>query len=89
MEKSTGMITLNPDAWDLFKVSMEEVEKSFREDQFETVEAWRGKYNGNLLRICGLLHASMSTDPVGEPVPAAFAALALHRIRCDDHGFYH
>lgn len=69
-DDTSGVITLSRDAKELFDVSLEEIEKSFHEDIEDSVEAWRGKYNGNLLRICGLLHAAMSADPINEPVPA-------------------
>ena len=68
-DERTGLIRLSEGATDVLRGIYDSVEAGFlNEDQAPSAEAWRGKYVGNLLRVCGLIHAAEAGDPAGELV---------------------
>jgi hypothetical protein len=66
----TGEITMSDEAKEVFFEAADLVLNEAKSET-EALAEWDGKHRGNLLRICGLLHAATSRQPTVEPVPAA------------------
>lgn len=69
-DEEEGVMVLSAEAHSVF-VEAADLVLNESKDEPENLATWDGKHRGNLLRICGLLHASWDDQPVKNLVPAS------------------